>query len=217
MAITQLVSNGQLVETATTSSSTSSSSSSSTEYDSEMFLKLLVAEMEYQDPLEPTSNTEWVSQMASFSQIEEIQNMESEMQSMQASDLVGEYVILKTTDSSGNTSYVSGTVDYVYYEEGEAYLSVNDSLYSIDTLDTVANQTYVVANEKATTFENTVSKLPSVANLTTADASALENARALLDDMDDYQLSFVSSDSVSTLEKLEERMKALKILQGDAD
>ena len=41
----------------------------------DQFLQILVAEMKYQDPLEPTTNTEWISQMATFSQIEELQNM----------------------------------------------------------------------------------------------------------------------------------------------
>ena len=30
----------------------------------DQFLKILVAEMQYQDPLEPTTNTEWVSQLS---------------------------------------------------------------------------------------------------------------------------------------------------------
>lgn len=40
--------------------------------DSDMFLTLLVAEMQNQDPLEPTSNTEWVSQYATFTQVQKM-------------------------------------------------------------------------------------------------------------------------------------------------
>ena len=39
-----------------------------------LFLQLLVAEMKYQDPLEPTTNTEYVSELASFTQVEATQN-----------------------------------------------------------------------------------------------------------------------------------------------
>ena len=39
------------------------------------FLNILVAEMQYQDPLQPSSNTEWVSQMSSFTQVEELQSL----------------------------------------------------------------------------------------------------------------------------------------------
>ena len=54
-----------------------------------MFLKLLVAEMQYQDPLEPTSNTEYVSELASFSQIEAVQSVQSQMSTIEANSLVG--------------------------------------------------------------------------------------------------------------------------------
>ena len=70
----------------------------------DQFLKILVAEMQYQDPLEPTTNTEWVSQMATFSQIEELQNMSDSMTKGQAQNLVGKYVIMATTDSKGEPS-----------------------------------------------------------------------------------------------------------------
>ena len=40
----------------------------------DQFLQLLCAEMQYQDPLEPTSNTDYVAQMATFSQLEATMN-----------------------------------------------------------------------------------------------------------------------------------------------
>ena len=43
--------------------------------DKEAFLQLLVAQMKYQDPLQPTSNTEYISQYATFSELEQMQNM----------------------------------------------------------------------------------------------------------------------------------------------
>lgn len=39
------------------------------------FLLLLVTQMKYQDPLEPTSNTEYVAQLAQFTELEYMQNM----------------------------------------------------------------------------------------------------------------------------------------------
>mgnify|MGYP003325501219 CR=1 FL=1 len=186
-------------------------------YDTEMFLKLLVAEMQYQDPLEPTQNTEWVSQMATFSQVEEMQTMETEVQSMQAAGLVGQYVVLKTVDSTGNTNYVSGTVDFIKYEEGKAFLSVNDNLYSIEDLERVAEKGYVDAVSQADAFVKAVGNLPTMNVLTLQDEDKLIAVREALDSMNDYTKQFIPQSSVEAFEKLEDRMKALKILAGITD
>ena len=55
----------------------------------DQFLTLLCAEMQYQDPLEPTSNTEYVAQLATFSQLEATLSMQSTQKNTMANDLVG--------------------------------------------------------------------------------------------------------------------------------
>ena len=90
---------------AITSSTTTKTSNSS--LDKDAFLQLLVAQMQYQDPLEPTSNTEYMSQLAQFSTVEELQNINSTFSSNQALNLAGQYVILKVPSSSGEySSYI---------------------------------------------------------------------------------------------------------------
>ena len=51
------VEDGKIVETNSQSSLKKANSASSDGMDKEAFLQLLVAQMQYQDPLEPTSNT----------------------------------------------------------------------------------------------------------------------------------------------------------------
>ena len=89
--------------------------------------------MQYQDPLEPTSNTEYVAQLATFSQLEAMLGMQDTQKNEMANNLVGKYVILKVSDeTTGKTSYVDGKVDYVMYQEdGSQMLSVNNKLYSM--------------------------------------------------------------------------------------
>lgn len=89
MALVAPVENGKIVETASQTSVKKSTKSSKSGMDKEAFLQLLVAQMKYQDPLEPTSNTEYISQYAQFSQVEQMQNMSSSMDLQRASALVG--------------------------------------------------------------------------------------------------------------------------------
>ncbi len=74
----------------------------------EAFLILLVAQMEYQDPLSPTDNTEFVSQLAQFSSLEALQNLQADMGDVSgnmsalrhqtSSDLVGRVVTVEGSD-----------------------------------------------------------------------------------------------------------------------
>ena len=45
--------------------------------DSNMFLKLMLKQMEQQDPTEPTDNSQWLAQMAQYSSLEAMNNLNS--------------------------------------------------------------------------------------------------------------------------------------------
>ena len=59
---------------ATNSSSTTTTSSSSGDVNKNMFLQLLVAQLQNQDPLNPTDSTQFVAQLAQFQQLEQSMN-----------------------------------------------------------------------------------------------------------------------------------------------
>ena len=108
------------------------------------FLQLLCTQLQYQDPLNPQTDTEFVAQLAQYSQLEELQNLTSSNQNSQALSLVGQNVVIQATGSTNGTVYFSGTVDYVTYVNGEAKLSVNDTLYSLEDVYSVIDPTYLV-------------------------------------------------------------------------
>ncbi len=186
--------------------------------DKEMFLKLLVAEMQYQDPLEPTSNTDYVKELASFSEIEAVQAVQDKMATLEANSLVGKYVILLTTGTSGNQEYVSGKVDYVMTDEsGDIFLSVNEQLYSMDDLDSVCDEAYYNAVIGSEYFHNLVEALPDVYALTMADEEEVTDVRKLLDDMSTYQKQYIQQVDVDKLTELEKRLEALKEIAEQTD
>lgn len=210
MSLVAPVENGKVVETSSESSLKKAKNSSENGMDKEAFLQLLVAQMKYQDPLEPTSNTEFVSQYAQFSQVEQLQNMSSNMELQRASSLVGQQVRIKTTNTSGDTNYVEGKVDYVAYENGKAYVSIEGNKYSIDDLDVVADAEYLEAVDVALKWVTALNKLPSVTNISMDEAEDIENLKASYDKMTDYQKSFIASEKVKDLEAYLERLEEVR-------
>ncbi len=210
MALVQPVEDGKIVETASQDSLRKTGKNGS-DMDKDAFLQLLVAQMKYQDPLEPTSNTEYISQYAQFSQVEQMQNMAGSMDLQRASQLVGKEVYIRTTSSTGETNFVQGKVDYVVYENGKAYLSINEALYSIEDLDTVVDKDYLDAYNKGKDFANKLGKLPAVDGCDETDLEAIDELEEIYNSMSDYEKSFVASDLVDTLEKYIEKAKAIRL------
>ncbi|MDK2809110.1 MAG: flagellar basal-body rod modification protein FlgD [Clostridiales bacterium] len=148
------IKDGEISDTSKTSTSTKSSNS---EMGKDEFLQLLVAQMKYQDPLEPTSNTEYVSQLATFSSLEQMQNLNQSTTNSQAFTLIGKNVIMQTTSSSGTVSYVQGAVDYVTITGNKAYLSIDGSLYAADDLYSVVGDSYMVETNGPSVTEKSLS------------------------------------------------------------
>lgn len=205
------VEDGKIVESSSAESlAHASKKKSGSTVDKDQFLQLLVAQMKYQDPLEPTSNTEYISQYATFSELEQMQNMSASLELARASGLVGQTVIMEVEDSSGHTTVIRGNVDYVVYENGKAYLSINGDLYSMDDLDTLADQKYLDAYALAADFINAYNKLPNIGLLTLDDKEKVDKVKEIYDNMTEYQKKFITDDYVSGLKKYTDKMEELE-------
>lgn len=203
MAIVTPVVDGKIPET---TKSDSAEKNNSLGYD--QFLQLLCAEMQYQDPLEPTSNTEYVAQLATFSQMEATLNMQNTLLSQNANSLVGQYVIMKS--SSDGVSATAGFVDYVQYENDKQYLYINGNRYSLDDIYQVADSEYMEAVTLAETFKNSVDKLPSKDELTLAYQEDIEILSAVYDGFNSYQQSYIDADVLNKFKELVAEMEKLK-------
>ncbi len=214
MAVVQEVKDGKFVESSSASSLANDKTKNKSTLDKDAFLGLLVAQMKYQDPLEPTSNTEFVAQYAQFSSLEQMQNMANTMELTRASSMVGKVVVVNTTDSAGRETQIEGRVDYVTYENGKSYVSIDGGLYSLDDVYAIEDQTYLDAVELAQQLMLAIDKLPSMDNFTLDSAEAVTVLKKIYDQMSDYEKSFVSKDY---LEKLNEYVARVEELQEDKD
>ena len=113
--------------TNTSSGATSTSSSVSTPtVDYNSFLQLLIAQMQNQEPLNPTDSTQFVTQLATFSNVEQGVNTNSKLDQLltisnltQASTMVGHSL----TSSDGT---VSGVIESVRVDSSGATAILTD-------------------------------------------------------------------------------------------
>lgn len=212
MALWQKVENGQLIDTSASATS-SSKEKVNNNLDKDDFLNLLVAQMKYQDPLEPQSNTEYVAQLATFTQVEATENMANTAESLQADALIGKTVIMRPTNSvTGETSDVMGTVDYVMKEGSNIYLSIGGALYNLDDLYTVADSEYMDAVLIAEDFVSTVDQLPDADHVSLTDEEAFKYMRQQYDALTDYQKEYITKYNKDALDKFLAAETALNAL-----
>lgn len=100
------------------SDSTGSSSGSKTSVDYNSFLRLLVAELKNQDPTQPMDSTQYMAQIASFSNVEQAVQTNSKLDQLlqassfsQAADLIGKTVTSDDKTVSGVVASVRVTSD----------------------------------------------------------------------------------------------------------
>lgn len=209
MAVGAVIKDGVIQETAS-QSSVQKANSSSNSMDKDAFLQLLVAQMKYQDPLEPTSNTEYISQYATFSQVEQMQNMASTMELTRASSMVGKLVNVSTTNSLGETTEVEGVVEFVTYENNKAYVSIDGTLYSADDVTAVIDETYYTAYNLALSFLTAMNQLPSLSSVTLDDKETITKLQEGFNSMSAYQQSFISNDYIKLLQSYVEAIAKLE-------
>jgi hypothetical protein len=123
--------------------------------DFDSYLKLLVAQMSNQDFNDPMSDSEFISQMASYSTLEAIKNMSNQSNVQYAASLTGKAVTV-----SDGINYEMGIVDSVIVTDGKPKFLINGTSYETTKLtDVVSDTLYMIMESlKGTEVEyNTVS------------------------------------------------------------
>ncbi|MBV9830036.1 MAG: hypothetical protein JOZ82_00445 [Marmoricola sp.] len=99
----------------TAGTGTGPTTTTSTSADKDMFLQLLVAQMKYQDPMNPTDSSQFLAQSAQFTALEKMQavadqtaQLVTSQMAFGASSLVGRTISWTDTDGASHSGAVSG-------------------------------------------------------------------------------------------------------------
>lgn len=107
----------------------------------EDFLKILVAQFTNQDPLNPKADTDYISQMATFSNLEMTKSMSNDFSLLRASSMLGTEVLVQPEPKSLTdlADPVTGIVSEVRTVAGKPMLLVNGAQYSLQQVLSVTH------------------------------------------------------------------------------
>ena len=111
------------------------------------YMKLLITQLQNQNPLEPLDNNQMASQLAQFSQLQQLESMNGSFASVlettertYANSLIGKEVSFAAETAAGTQEIVSGTVGEVYNNvEGQILLAVADYRVALEDVISVKN------------------------------------------------------------------------------
>ncbi|MGD9794965.1 MAG: flagellar hook assembly protein FlgD [Acidimicrobiia bacterium] len=136
--------------------------------DKNAFLKLLVAQLKYQNPMDPSDPTQFMAQTAQFTMVEKLENMDATTQVTNtnqrlalATGLIGKQV----TYNSGTDGMKTGLVGSARVTTDGTLLRIGTTEITLDMIDTVA------APPAATTPATTTTPVTITSGTTTGSAS----------------------------------------------
>jgi flagellar basal-body rod modification protein FlgD len=123
-------------------SATSSASSIQMDY-----MKLLIVQLQNQNPLEPLDNNEMASQLAQFSQLQQLESMNTSFAKVlatteltYANSLLGKEVTFMPETETGGADITNGIVEQVYNNvDGEIFLRVGNLTLGLEDVISVKN------------------------------------------------------------------------------
>jgi flagellar basal-body rod modification protein FlgD len=111
------------------------------------YMKLLITQLQNQNPLEPLDNNEMASQLAQFSQLQQLESLNSSFASVlsatqrnYANSLIGKEISFASTDETGIEFVKSGIVEKVINNvDGRIMLVAGNNILTVEDVISVKN------------------------------------------------------------------------------
>lgn len=166
--------------------------SSNTELGQNAFMNILVAELSNMDPTKDQDSTAYVTQMAEFASIEQLNNLNTTMKNFSYQQMVGQVAILNEKDSEGNNKF--GLITQVFNNGTNTFATIQDSTtgtysnYEISRVIGTSDSGYTSAN-----FETALNS-----NFLSAKALADSSAKAVVVESESKNSTSTDSDGKTT-------------------
>ena len=161
----------------TSTAATKTATTKDTSLGKDDFLKMLVTQLSNQDPLKPMDDTAFVAQMAQFSSLEQMQNMNAATLATQANGMIGNNV----TWANADNEVFQGVVKGVSIVSGQSKLIVEvdaitySSFMPTQTTDLLNKKVSWVDDDKVT-HSGVITKAEMVNGALSIVASSVDSA-----------------------------------------
>ncbi|MBO8159353.1 flagellar hook capping FlgD N-terminal domain-containing protein [Thermosyntropha sp.] len=140
------------------------------------FLKLMITQLRYQNPLEPVNDKEFIAQMANFSELEQMKNLNTSFEKLsnqlgsyiewqKASSAVGRKVAYISSEESESEQVLVGVVDSVVIKEGKLYYNISGELVEVDSVVEFGR----FENEESDILKSILGKLEDILEASTSE------------------------------------------------
>lgn len=104
------------------------------------FMTLLAAQLANQDVMNPSTDTEFIGQMAQFTSLQAMQTLTEISYAQYGASMIGKKVLVATTDEAGRYKEDQGTVESVKFAGGDCLVVVNGKEYTMSSIMEVVTE-----------------------------------------------------------------------------
>jgi len=120
------------------------------------FLLLLAAQLRYQDPMEPKSDSDFAAGLAQFSSLEQMQNMNASLETManqQSYGLIGKFVVAEAM-VDGKWTEIPGVIDSIFTRDGVLMAQIGEFMVPVTSIKEVFDTNNILTSEMLLTASN---------------------------------------------------------------
>ncbi|WP_145046305.1 MULTISPECIES: flagellar hook capping FlgD N-terminal domain-containing protein [Paenibacillus] len=119
-------------------------SAATKELGKDQFLKILITQLQNQDPMQPMEDKEFIAQMAQFSSVEQLVNISSQLKTLNqslgaVSGMIGREISWLSSNKADNGTLRQGIVDSIVVRDGVQYAKVGNDEIKLDEIIQVTN------------------------------------------------------------------------------